>query len=397
MQEQNPNHPRPLLGAEAFSGSGDPRRFIVNLIGILGFVAIVLASHSQHYSDFSVFFTAGNLVGSRVIEHLATVRAWQMNHHLLHGAFVYPFGFAWLYAGCKLLPIRLADVIMIAVNIVLAALLSQLLARRFQLQPALALLLTFAWTPVIITIIYGQTSILALLVVLAAWHALRHNNDFLAGVAIGFLFYKPTYALPFFAWSCVNQRWKISLGAVLWLPIWYLLGISATAGDIRWPLAWIQNLAGYHASDTHYNQAAFVGLPGILEHMGLPLFVVLPLVTTLFTILIVRTRAQPIEQTFMLTSALIPALTPHALGYDATLTLPALLTACLSTRTLPPRSFFLAYAIGLGWIFSNVIGFDMLSIPIFFTPFALMRPQGSLPASSVERAISKGGLHAEHL
>jgi hypothetical protein len=63
-------------------------------------------------------------------------------------------------------------------------------------------------------IAWGQTSALALACFTLAFFALRNEHDFLAGIAIGFLIFKPQLAVAPALVFVVTLRWKIIGGAV---------------------------------------------------------------------------------------------------------------------------------------------------------------------------------------
>lgn len=83
---------------------------------------------------------------------------------------------------------------------------------------------TYGWTVAIAAvafpgffhlIVWGQNSGLALLCFVLAYLALRNDRDFLAGLAIGSLVFKPQLGLAAALLFLVIRRWKLVIGAVL--------------------------------------------------------------------------------------------------------------------------------------------------------------------------------------
>jgi Glycosyltransferase family 87 len=98
-------------------------------------------------------------------------------------------------------------------------------------------LLGFAFAPALLCIMYGQTSILALLglVLFLRLHAAR---PFLAGVSLWFCALKPHLFLPFaavlLAWVLMSKSYRILAGALV------ALAASSAAVYVIDPMAWVQ-------------------------------------------------------------------------------------------------------------------------------------------------------------
>jgi Glycosyltransferase family 87 len=110
-----------------------------------------------------------------------------------------------------------------------------------------ALVLAAAFPPFCLLITFGQTSVLALAFVTGAYFALKSDRRWLAGLALGLLFYKPSFgvALPFVL--LYGREWKMILGAA-----------TAVLLQLVVPLAWFDPsvLLGYWHSATGLGQAA---------------------------------------------------------------------------------------------------------------------------------------------
>ena len=80
---------------------------------------------------------------------------------------------------------------------------------------ALVFLLAAAFPPFVHLIAWGQTSALALLCFTVAFFALRNEQDFVAGLALGCLVFKPQLALAAAVLFFALARWKILVGALV--------------------------------------------------------------------------------------------------------------------------------------------------------------------------------------
>jgi hypothetical protein len=77
------------------------------------------------------------------------------------------------------------------------------------------LILAFAFPAFWHLIAWGQTSALALAFFVLAFFALREQHEFLAGLAFGFLIFKPQLGLAVAVVFLITLRWKIIAGALL--------------------------------------------------------------------------------------------------------------------------------------------------------------------------------------
>ena len=85
---------------------------------------------------------------------------------------------------------------------------------------------------------WGQTSALALACFTAAYFALRAQHEFLAGLALGCLIFKPQLAIAAAIVFVITFRWRIILGAILsalaqLTAAWLYYGVGAVRDWIR--------------------------------------------------------------------------------------------------------------------------------------------------------------------
>ena len=81
-------------------------------------------------------------------------------------------------------------------------------------------------------IVWGQNSVLALLCFALAYLALRNDRDFLAGLAIGSLVFKPQLGIAAALLFLVTRRWKLVVGAVLAAILQLSVGLLFYGPDV---------------------------------------------------------------------------------------------------------------------------------------------------------------------
>lgn len=86
------------------------------------------------------------------------------------------------------------------------------------------LLAAIAFPGILQLLVWGQTSGLALLFFTLAYLALHHRQDFLAGLAIGCLIFKPQLGLAAAIVFVFAKKWKVVAGAVLSASLQLLIG-----------------------------------------------------------------------------------------------------------------------------------------------------------------------------
>jgi len=108
--------------------------------------------------------------------------------------------------------------------------------RNLQPYGALVFLLAASFPAFFHLIAWGQTSVLALLCFTAAFHFFRKQRDFLAGVCLGCLVFKPQLAIAAVVLFWMLARWKVLVGAIVAAAIQLSIGILYYGGESlhRW-------------------------------------------------------------------------------------------------------------------------------------------------------------------
>lgn len=318
---------------------------------------------AQGFGDWSAFWSAGATAGTPDLLDPARHAGWQHAHHLLTTIFPYLPGAAWALAPLKNAPLALGyalNFIAMAAAAVAAAVVG---ARLYRMPRTLAVVFAFAWAPVIAALATGQNSPLGLLLAMLATLGIVASSPLLAGIAVGLLLYKLSYALPFIALLAVRRNVR-ALGVVaLFAGAWYVAGVSATAGDWHWPAHYVQALRGYALPDARFNAVKAISVSHLLLRMGVAqTAAMLAGAALLLAALPQLARVAPLEAASF-TPLLGLAAGPHTLPYDVALALPALYYTMTHAREpFRTRGICAVYLAAPLWLLSGIVRFDVLAV-----------------------------------
>ena len=152
-------------------------------------------------------------------------------------AFVYPPFSAVLYA-----PFAFGDYLaglLLYWGVGLLTLALSLYLLRKEVMPASApptgrlLLISFLFFPTLTWFLYGQNTVLTLLLYTLTFVLLRRGHDLAAGVALGLLLYKPQLAIALAVMLLVKLRWRALIGGVLGAGLWIAIGYGISPAAMR--------------------------------------------------------------------------------------------------------------------------------------------------------------------
>ena len=308
------------------------------------------------------------MAGTRALVDPAAHAAWGAAHKIPVTAFAYMPGFAWVLARAASLLIPWGFALNAVVMSALAIVAALLAARVYALERAQAIYMTIGWAPVTAAVVTGQNSPLALVLSLVARSTGSARDDALrAGLAVGALAYKPTYALAFGLLLLPYRKWK-AVGIVAACGVvWYVASAYAAGGDWMWPRPYLQALADYVGPDFAYNRYKAVSVPGVMMLAGVSSGVAfgVGMVLLVGALVWLRVRGVGVRQAASLTGAIAVATSPHAWPYDAVIALPALFW--VASKVEEPgrtRGIVIAYAVAPLWLASHALGFDPFAIVV---------------------------------
>lgn len=359
----------------------------------LGLVLLIVVAHESFVrlndgshrwtlgEDFVPVYAAGTLVREGRAADLYKVEPIARIEHRLvtqadleplpvYGLYFNPPFFAALYAPLSALPYRQAAVVWLGLNLFFLSAAAVLLCRMLPagcgwtcwgLVPLLIVLPLPFWQ----AMCHQQNTFLSLLLLSIAvtfWRSastsphLQTLDSILAGITIGFLFYKPQLALVISVMLVLTLGWRAALGLAITgigLLLFTLLAMPQTLGEFlhRVPptVAWMQNELAYnwgrqvtphafwrlvfqgHAIGPTHPPARILGLlTNLIVGSGLALAAFRSL----------RRRATPnLDLLIAATIVSIPMLMPYFMDYDLLLlAVPAVLLAADRMESARPRS-----------------------------------------------------------
>ncbi|HZZ64236.1 MAG TPA: glycosyltransferase family 87 protein [Candidatus Baltobacteraceae bacterium] len=318
---------------------------------------------AQGFGDWSAFWAAGATAGTMDLLDPQRHAIWQTAHQLPTTIFPYLPAVAWLYFPFKPLSIPAGYAANFLLMSLLAALGAVIAARVYLLRLEFTMLATFAWPPVVAALSTGQNSPLGLAGAMCAVWGIAGESALIAGLSIGLLLYKFTYAVPFIVLCLLRKQWR-ALGVVfVCAAAWYLASAGATAGDWLWPQHYVAALHGYFAADAQHNAVKAISLPGLLLRAG----VAAPLAFCAGAALFAAALPALIRSNLLEAASFAPlvglAANPHTQPYDAVLALPAIVY--FATHAAEPwrtRVVAAIYVLAPLWLLSGVLRFDVLAI-----------------------------------
>ena len=250
------------------------RRFwLWGLVFGLMSTAVIANSPNIRYVDFPQFWAAGRMAGTPDLLDPVRHHAWQLANGVPPDFWPYTPGAAWLWAPFGAFSVgdgfwlhALAMTLLVFVGGALGA-------RVYGLDARVGMIFAFAWAPSMASAAFGQNGPLALVFALLAIEGLRRDEDWLAGLGVGLLLYKPTLAVPLLGLLLLRRRWWALAAAAGVGCGWYVLSVAAAAGNWAWPVQLADGLGEWFRATTAFNPAKSTSIPGVLIGYGVPWFV----------------------------------------------------------------------------------------------------------------------------
>jgi hypothetical protein len=160
-----------------------------------------------------------------------------------------------------------------------------------------------------------------------------------------------------------RREWRALAVTAAFALVWYVASVTATAGDVQWPVHYVAALQTYFAPDFAFNRGKAVSIPALLllARVPLPGAIAVALLILLSTVPLLRKR--PLLEAASMTPLVGLVANPHTWPYDVVLLLPALFY--LMTRLPQQRRTQLIcalYLIAPLWFFTPILHFDVLAI-----------------------------------
>ena len=352
----------------------------LTLIGL----APIVGAFTFRFHDWPAFWSAGATAGTQDLVDAARHLAWQREHGMPQAFFAYPAGSAWLFGPFSVLSLGASFVVHGALMLGAVVAAGWISAQTFGLSRRTAILALLAFAPVTASVVIGQNGPLGLLLGMFAVVGLVSGRAVPAGLAIGLLLYKPTYALPLIGLLVLRRRWtELAIVAAIG-ALWFVAGVAAAGGDWAWPVAWWNGVGAYLDSDFAGNADKAVSIPGLLARLDLPAVVPVLVGGLIVLAALPRLIRAPMLEAAVAASLIGVVSSAHAWGYDAAMAAPFVLWLIAGNGALrePFRTRFVvvAYLVSLSWLISRqtvVSGVVLVVIALVIVWFVGARRSGS--------------------
>lgn len=239
-------------------------------------------------------------------------------------------------------------------------------ARVYGLTPELAILAALAWAPTTASVVLGQNVPFALLLAMVAIWALATDRPWLAGLAVGLLWYKPTLALGFVVLFAIRGRWRELGVALAAAGVAFLLPVAAAGGDWNWLATWLDGARAWLPADAASNADKAISLPGLLGRLPVPWVVPVLGGAALALAAVPGLRRAGIVEAASAACLVGLAAGPRTWGYEAALAFPLICWALGGGVKEPWRTRLLvvAYLLGPLWFFSSVTQLSAIAVVV---------------------------------
>ena len=282
--------------------------------------------------DFPAFYAAGSIVASGDIDQLydfdrqRAEQAGVLDSGFL--AFAYPSYVAVAYAPLTNLTFRTAYIVHTLAALaaiggaVLAARGFSDTARRY---PWLALAGAVLSYPLLRAFLGGQNTAFGLGVIVGTWWLLDRRHDLAAGLVLSLMSYKPQFLLPLAGILLLSRRPRALAGTALGVALHYLAGAAISGWS--WPVEWWSEAVRFSNLDQVVNGPRSIAWRGLTDLLGLESLWIPIAGATIVWVAALAWQHGHRDVAGVLAVGL-PAMllmAPHAMFYDAGLTLPSLL------------------------------------------------------------------------
>jgi hypothetical protein len=242
----------------------------------------------------------------------------------------------------------------------------------------LVFVLALTFYPLYRATLGGQNTALTLLLIVLAWRASIANHQWLAGICLGLLLYKPQFALPLIGLYLLSGHLRVVLWSTLSALVLY--GISAIMLGYDWIIKWLQFSYWFTNLDAAVNSANSISCLGFLQAvLGNENILALSLgLATTFVIVIALSWAWwnpniDLTSKMGLAATGIVFISPHALYYDMGLTVFTYMT--LLNERLRKGIYLIALVCvcGISQVASGILGFSPLFFLLLFTGVLAIR------------------------
>jgi len=384
-------------------------RFILLALAAGFLIAVFSGSGASTLSgrlggDYPAFYSAGRIIAEGDWKNLYNAKKQASVQQGLYPGeksgflvFVNPPFWAAVYSPLSLIDYRTSYVIhtlLVIIALFLAVWLispmNEYIAKHYILFACLAL----TFYPIFRAVLGSQNITFTLLLIVLAWRAVSANREWLGGIALGLLLFKPQFALPLIGLHLLSGRWRVALGSIPVAAILY--GVGACISGPFWISEWLKYanwaaqidsginahnavswLGFFQAVLGPYNQAA------ILTGWGMTIVTC----TFLAVLWFIAGRRGDYTALMGITMAALVLLPPHVMYYDTGVLIVTLsaMAMCLMDRSL--KMLCLVWILGFSQLLGKFSGFSPLFLITIFTlllSICILGPSATALGSSVK-------------
>jgi hypothetical protein len=334
--------------------------------------------------DYPAFYGAGRIIASGDWQNLySPARQTEVQKTLFPNKdfnllpFSYPPFVALAYYPLSLLNYRISYLIhtlLMVGALILTIQLIRPLNAGIDRYPLTALALTLTFYPLLRAILGSQNTAILLLLIVASWQLILARRQWLAGLVLGLLLFKPQFAIPLIGLYVLSGRWRVGLGSLLTGVGLY--AVSSWLSGPLWVVPWMKFTWWFSQADAVMNRANSVSWLGFFEAIGgannhatLILGWGLTLLTIIGLVLLwtIPGKRGDLTTQLAITMPLLVLIPPHVMYYDLSLVLFsfAVMTAVDLEKYLPILG--LVWLGGFSQLISKMVGFSPLFILLVCT------------------------------
>lgn len=344
--------------------------------------------------DFPAFYTAGKLVvqgeGQSIYD---PERMLSEQQRIIptggYLPFVNPPHFAYFYAPFGAMPYNVAFLFHFFFLVFLLAYVVKGFISLKYIHSSLfffifAACLTFY--PLLKSVLGGQNSVISLFLLFSVWKFVVSGQEWLAGLCLGLLLYKPQYAIPFIGLFLLAGYWRVTVSGIS-CGVGIVLGtVICLKHDLH---DWLTFVLGFSQRDAFVNKLNSISVAGVVEAISgvagdgtLFSFSRVGTLVIVLSIAVLWYRGKGKEHFNGLMAAACPAvllIPDHVMYYDLSLCILSVLLFVRDDRGMAEIApvFWLS---GLTQVFSVIFGFSPLFIVvliayIYFFRAAWLRSQ----------------------
>lgn len=237
-----------------------------------------------------------------------------------------------------------------------------------------AFTITVLFYPILRSILGGQNTPLTLLVIASTLHEITNGKEYLAGIILGLLLFKPQFAVPLMGIFLLAGYWKVVIGSMFTTALFYAIG--AWMQGLNWVTTWFKFALWFTHVDSIVNcknavswlgffQCIFGSEAGIALILGWGMAIVT--IVGLSLLWWIGGKQADIISQIGLASVCIILISPHIMYYDTGLLLFTFLALIVKLKKQGFLLISILWFLGFSQALSGLLGFSPLFLVVVFT------------------------------